>query len=104
MKRYWLFTALLFLGASNYSHATALIGSNSSAQYTLEMAMSPNDPTITEMLVLERAAPMIGVAYQELLNMYQTGTASMNQDADGTWVVTAYLSGGTVIAVINDFI
>jgi hypothetical protein len=95
MKRYWLFMALLLAGLGGYAHASTFTNG-----IQAEAVMSPNDPTETELQVLQKAAPILGIAYSELLSMYQSGEATIEQDADGTWVVTAYMSGGDILVVL----
>jgi hypothetical protein len=94
MKRYWLVMALLLAGLGGYAHASSFQNG-----ITVE-AESPNDPTATEKQVLKQAAPLLGILYPELLSMYQHGEATLENNAEGNWVVTAYMSGGNILIVI----
>lgn len=100
MKRHWLFMALLVAGMGSYAFA-----GNACQEILVETVMSPENPTETEMQVLKKAAPILEIAYPELYSMFQHGEATIEQDEDGTWLVTAYMaSGGTVLATIDDII
>ena len=91
--------ALLVAGVGGYAHASNYVNSP-----LVEAIESPNDPTDTEKQVLKQAGPILGIAYLDLLDMYQHGEATIEVNAEGNWVVTAYVSGGTVIAIIEDML
>jgi threonine dehydrogenase-like Zn-dependent dehydrogenase len=97
MKRYWLIVALLLAGVGSYAYA-----GNTCQGIVSETVRSPNDPTASEKHLLKRASPIMEIAYVELLSMYQHGTATIEKNSTGDWVVTAYLSGGGVLIAILD--
>jgi hypothetical protein len=97
--------ALLVAGMGSYAYADNACQVSLSETVIEGIAMSPANPTETERQVLKKAAPILEMVYSELLAMFQHGEATIEQNEDGNWVVTAYLaSGGTVIAIIEDML
>jgi hypothetical protein len=98
MKRYWFIMALLLAGMGGYAHA---VPANVDCQCLVgQSILSPTNPTETELQVLKQAATILGIAYSELLDMFQHGEATVEQDEDANWVVTAYVSGGNILIVV----
>jgi hypothetical protein len=97
--------ALLVAGMGSYAYAENACQASLTETVIEDITMSPTNPTETERQVLKKAAPILEIVYSELLAMFQHGEATIEQNEDGNWVVTAYLaSGGTVIAVLGDIL
>ena len=105
MKRLWLTMALLVAGMGSYAFAGNVCQAFIVETAMEDITMSPTNPTEQEIQILKKASPIMEIAYSELYSMYQHGEATIEQNEDGNWVVTAYLaSGGTVLATIEDII
>jgi hypothetical protein len=91
---------LLLAGMGSYVHA-----GNDCKSLVSETILSPTNPTESELQLLKRASPILEITYSTLVDMFQHGEATIEQNEDANWVVSAYMSGGGVlIAILNDTI
>ncbi|MEM0998629.1 MAG: hypothetical protein AAGN35_16340 [Bacteroidota bacterium] len=99
MKRYGMIFALLFAGA------IAFAANGKTAVKTDVQTFTSAQPQITETekRILKLTAPLVKIAYTELLDMHAHGLVAIGHLGGNSYRVTVQLAdGGTVLGLLED--